>query len=721
MSIQDGTRKITTEHIKKLACVYARVSTLRGAKENLVGWERQRGEAIKLALELGWPRENIRVFDEDHQPRSGSTTEGRYGYMEMLDDVIGQRVGAVLSLEPARLGRDSADWHVLIKMCALTGTLVIDPHGIYDPNDPNDNTKMKFDALFVEVELRWITQRLQGAKRALAEKGELRRFLPIGYVYDANEKVILDPNEDVQKMVHLVFTMFRQLGSASKVVRYFNQKGLKFPTFVRGGPRKGQYDWICLDVARARAILHNPTYAGTYVFGRSKVKRKAVRKEGEAPSVVKYQEKLKRSDWMVVIHDAHPAYITWGEFLEHEKRTENNRNAPRGEVSGAAREGAALLQGIAICGKCGRRMTILYPRAAAPLYRCVAQRVHYGKDTCQVIAGDWIDIAVERAFLNELKPAQIEMSVHALERFEEQAREIKRQWELRLRRIEKAVAEAEDRLLATDHRNQRAYACVQEDFERKRIELDLLNRKREEDEKLTVKSLTPEERESIFRLAQDFPRAWNAGNMDMATKKNLLRYLISDITLNRDGQSVHVGIRWKTGAPTSLKVALLTKPHGFGLPGGVMELIKELAPNHTDREIAAAINDAGILNGKGYSYTKKRVKRLRRKYEVVRNPVNSLSDRREDGRLSSAAVARILGMTRGMINKWCKEGRLDAVQDVPGVQWWIKITPEELTDFKEAIWRQPTGQDKSADSADFTSVSASNKRKKEGDTKGVAL
>jgi DNA invertase Pin-like site-specific DNA recombinase len=344
MSIHDGMRKITAEHTKKLACVYARVSTLRGVKENIVGWERQREEAVKLALELGWPKENIRVFDEDHQPLSGTTTEGRYGYMEMFDDLIAGRVGAVLSLEPSRVGRDSADWHMLIKMCAVTGTLVIDPHGIYDASDPNDNTKMKFDALFVEVELRWIAQRLQGARLALAKKGELRFFLPIGYVYDEDKKVILDPNENVQKMVRLIFTLFRRFGSASKVARYLHEKGLKFPTLVRGGPRKGQYDWIRVGGERVCAMLHNPAYAGTYVFGRSKVKKKAVRREGEAPKVVNYQERLKREDWQVVFHDVHPAYITWDEFLENEKRLNNNRNV-RGEgVTGVPRRGPALLQ-----------------------------------------------------------------------------------------------------------------------------------------------------------------------------------------------------------------------------------------------------------------------------------------------------------------------------------------------------------------------------------------
>ena len=501
----------------------------------------------------------------------------------------------------------------------------------------------------------------------------------------------------------------------------FEAEPLGLQPLVRGGPRKGQYDWIYLGVDRVRTILRNPTYAGTYVFGRSKVKKKAVRKEGEAPTVKKYQENLKRADWMVVIHDAHPAYITWGEFLENEKRTENNRFATRGEATGAAREGSALLQGIAICGKCGRKMTVLYPRAASPLYRCVGERVHYGRDTCQVIAGDWIDIVVERAFLNELKPAQIEMSLQAFERFEEQAREIDRQWELRLRRVEKAVAKAEDRLLATDHKNHRAYTCVQEDYERKHAELDLLNRKREEDANLALRSLSPEERKAIFRLAQDFPRVWNAGTVDMATKKNLIRYLIADVTINREGQTAHVGIRWKTGAHIPIKVALLTKPYGPSLPSGVIAFIKERAPNHTDGEIASALNDAGILNGKGGSYTKKRVKRLRRKYEIMRDPLDGLLEPREDGRLSSAGVTRMLGLSHGMVNKWCKEGRLDGIQDVPGTQWWIKITPEELDEFAKAIRQHPGVQGKRADTVDLTTVYVSHGRKKEGSPKGVVL
>lgn len=578
MSLQDGMRKITAEHTKKLACVYARQSTLQGVKLNTVGWERQLEEVVKLALELGWSRENIRVFDEDYQPLSGTTTEGRYGYMEMFDDLIEERVGAVLSLELSRVGRDSADWHILIKMCAVTGTLVIDPYGIYDPNDPNDNTKLKLDALFVEMELRLIAQRLQGARLTLAKKGELRFFLPIGYVYDEDKKVILDPNEDVQKMVRLIFTLFRRFGSASKVARYLHEKGLKFPTPVRGGPRKGEYDWIRVGCARVCAMLHNPAYAGTYVFGRSKVKKKAVRKGGEAPKVVKHQKPLKREDWQVVFHDAHPAYIKWDEFLENEKRLNNNRNVREDGITGVPRDGPALLQGLVICGKCGRRMHVAYPHSSISHYVCIGERTSFGGRTCQSMAGDFIDYAVEQAFLNVLQPAQLEMSLQAIDRCEEQARELDRQWASRLSRAEKDLADAEARLLATDYKNQRAYVRVQKHFAEKEAELELLKREQKEKTTRTLKNLSTEERGKVLEMARDFPRIWNSGTMDIATKKNLLRCLIADVTIARDGTKVRVGIRWKTGAHETLAVTLLTKVFRAQAPAAGARFHKGVGP-----------------------------------------------------------------------------------------------------------------------------------------------
>lgn len=687
MSVRDWMVKVTSAHTFKLACVYVRQSTMGGVKRNIVGAERQRKECIKLALELGWPKERIKVVDDD-QGRSGSTTEGRYGYMDLLNDIAEGMVGAVISLEPSRVGRDSADWHILIRICLHTDTLVIHPQGVYDASDYNDNTMMKFTAMVVEMEHRWITQRLQGAKRVLAEKGELRFFLPIGYVYGEDKKVILDPNEDVQRMVSLVFTLFKQLGSASKVASYFNEKGLKFPTLVRGGPRKNQYDWIHMTAERVVSMLRSPTYTGTYVYGRSMIKQRAVRKDGEVPRFVKYQEKLQPEDWKFVIHDAHPSYITWAEFQENGKRLKDNCTRPGGETSGAARGGPALLQGLVLCGKCGKRMRVCYPHSSFAHYTCIAQRVRFGAKSCQIVRGDWIDFAVEEAFLEALKPAQLEMSLQALERTEEQANEIDRQWALRLRRAEKIAAEANERLLATDHRNRRAYARVQEHYEIKTAELDHLKRERDEELKLSLERLPPEERETILALAQDFHLVWDAETTDMVMKKNLLRCLVEDVTIMRKGPDAQVGIRWKTQAHTTLNVKLLSYHYSQCLPARVIQFIRKMAPDHTDREIAAALNEAGIPNGRGKPFTKKRVKRIRERYELRKHPLDCSPDRRDDGRYSSSAIARMVGVPHGSVSRWCNEGRLDAVQDAHSKRWWINTTPEEIAEFGKTIRRR---------------------------------
>jgi hypothetical protein len=361
---------------------------------------------------------------------------------------------------------------------------------------------------------------------------------------------------------------------------------------------------------------------------------------------------------------------------------------------------------------------VTYPHTSFWHYTCMGERIRFGGHTCQSMAGDFIDYAVERAFLNALRPAQLEMSLQAVDRCEEQAREVDRQWAARLSRAEKDFAEAEERLLATDHKNQRAYARVQEHFEQKQAELDLLKREQEDKTTRTLKDLSTEERRKILALAQDFPRLWNAGIMDIVTKKNLLRCLLADVTIARDGTKVCVGIRWKTGAHETLTVTLLTKPPR--LPARVIDFIKELAPDHTNREIAAALNDAGIPNGKGGPFTKKRVKRIRERYELRKHPLDCSSDQRDDGRYNSAAVARMVEVPHGTVSRWCKEGRLDGVQDTPAKRWWIKTTPEELAEFKKTI-RRFASREKSGDSAGLTPVSVPRGHEREMAPNGVAL
>jgi DNA invertase Pin-like site-specific DNA recombinase len=681
--------------------VYVRQSTLRGVKENIAGGQLQY-DVYKLALQLGWAMENIRIVTAD-QARSGSTTEGRYGYVDMLNDVAAGRVGAVFSLEAARMGRDSADWHVLIKICDNTGTLVIDPDGIYDARDSNDNMMMKFKALMAETELRWITSRLQNAKRALAEKGELRIFSPTGYIYEDNQ-LVFDPEENVQKVVRLLFTNFRRLRSACKVVKYFNENNLTFPTVVRGGHRKGQYDWKPLTTTRALQVLHTPAYAGTYVYGRSKTKKNVVAKVDEDPKVVKCQVQLKREDWQIVIHDLHPAYITWDEFVMNEQiLNKNNRVQNRR----GPRSGSSLLNGLVLCGRCGHAMNVSYPhKAALPYYNCHFDRAVSSGKICQTIPGAKVDRAVEQAFLGALQPAQVELSLEALSRAEEQARDIERQWTSRLERARLALDDAGERLLAIDPKNKRAFARVQEDFEKKEEELALLKVERAEEETFALEDLTSEERDAFLALAQDFPSVWHAKTTDMVARKNLLRCLIEDITLIRDGESISVGILWKTKAQTQLTVVLPARGSKLQLPESVLEFIKKLAHDHTDRQIASALNDAGMVNGKGQSFTQKRVKRIRERYKIKKHPLDDFTDVDYDGLYSSTAVAKVLGVNTDTIAKWCRDGRLDGVKYIPEHRWWIKNTPENFAVLEETIRQWAAQPRKTVDLLEISKLSA---------------
>lgn len=688
MSLEDALRKITPEHTGKIGYIYCRTSTPRGVKVNTVGKQRQ-SDVDKLALQLGWPKENIRIVDEDHA-RSGSTTDGRYGYIDMLNDVIEGRVGAVFSLETARVGRDTADWHILIKMCGITETLVIDPDGIYDANDGNDLMIMSVKALMVATELRWITNRLIGAKRVLAKKGELRFFLPVGFVYDENKKVILDTAEGIEEIVRLVFTLFKKLGSAHAVVKYFKENNLKFPTPIRGGPRAGDYEWRPIRHSRVVALLHNPVYAGAYVYGRSKAKQKVVRNDGTAPVVKKYQQKLKREEWEVILYDVHPGYITWAEFLENEQRLKENQNRPREGFRGAVRSGSALLQGMLFCGKCGQSMRATYTNnPGIPFYICNRAQTEFNEKICQSMTGDRIDLAVEQLFLEALQPAHIEMSLVTLEDVEEQRQKNDRQLALLIKKAEDAATEAKERFFAIDPKNKHVFACAEEDLEKKRSEVTRLRREQAEKRSFTLESLTIEERQQVLMLTQDLPQIWRAPTTDMVTRKNLLRCLIKDVTITRDGLVASVGVRWRTGACTVLTVELPGRSSRHRLPARVLEFIKKLAAEkYTNRQIGDALNKAEILNGRGKPFTKKGVKRVREKYGIKKHPLDCSPDQRDDGRYNINAVARMLDVHTNTVERWCREGRMDGVKGGPGKGWWIKTTLEELEEFRSSIRRR---------------------------------
>jgi len=607
MFFQKEKSKIQRQHLEKLAFIYVRQSTPQSVKKHIVSGQRQ-ADVELLALELGWPKENIIVVTAD-TGISGASTQGRFGYMEMLCSITEGQVGAVFSLESTRLGRDSADWHHLIKICHLTGTLIIDPDGVYDASDNNDSTLMKFKALMGEMELRLITNRMNGAKLELAKQGKLRLALPVGFVYSKQGTIVLDPNRSVQKAIRLVFEVFDTVKTARAVAVYFAKHNLLFPNSLPAQP--GKCVWVTLTSQRVHAVLHNPTYAGTYAYGRCRTTRKLSIRDGQ--SQVKTSTTIaKRDEWQFVKHDAHPGYISWSTFLRITEQLRQNRTAS--QMRGASRAGSALLQGLAICGRCGRRMSVRYTDHL--YYRCSYAATVWGDPTCHHTSGRRIDAAVEEVFLKAIEPVQLNLTIEAVEQLHQQRHALERQRNLQIEHAEAAVDYARRRLLRIDFNNTYAFECAQTDLKKKEEALIRLKRQQEDSLKAVLK-ISPAERDEVNALLKNLPLIWEAASTTMVMKKNILRCLINDVTILRTGAVADVKIRWRTQACTNLKVTVPTFTDFKDIDPEIVKFVKTRAPSHSDREIAEALNKAGFRNMAGGDFHKHSIHKLRKRYQIT--------------------------------------------------------------------------------------------------------
>ena len=347
--------KITEQHRRKPAYVYLRQSTPGQVRHHRESTERQYALREK-AQELGWNQAAIHVLDHD-LGISGAQMARREDFKTLVADVSMGQVGAVFALEASRLARSNLDWHRLLELCALTQTLVIDEDGCYDPADFNDGLLLGLKGTMAQAELHFLHQRLQGGKLNKAKKGELRFPLAVGYCYDEGGRIFPDPDEEVRGAVDLVFRLFRETGSAYAVVQGFSQRGLHFPKRAYGGAWDGKLVWGHLTYSRVLSILKSPTYAGMYVYGRYQYRRK-ITAEGE---IEKHVQAVAMPEWTIRLSEHHAGYITSEEFLTNRERLEKNRtNGEATVLSGPAREGLALLQGLLLCGYCGRALTVRY-------------------------------------------------------------------------------------------------------------------------------------------------------------------------------------------------------------------------------------------------------------------------------------------------------------------------------------------------------------------------
>jgi len=440
--------KIADQHLSRQAYVYVRQSTPGQVRFNQESTERQYNLAGK-AQSLGWSPERIRTLDRD-LGQSGARMTGREDFKALVSDVALGQVGAIFSLEASRLARSNQDWHRLLELCAITGTLVIDEDGCYDPADFNDGLVLGMKGTFAQAELHIIRARLDGGKLNKARKGELHFALPVGFVFD-DDKITFDADQEVQGAVRIVFELFERESTAYAVVQRFQELGLRFPRRSYGGAWNGKLLWGRLTHSRVLGILANPSYAGTYVFGRYQ----ACKQIGPTGEVRTQSCLMPQDEWRVVIPDHHPGYITWDQFLANRQRLAANRTNCE-VLAGPTREGLCLLQSLLVCGTCGRRLSVRYTGNGGlyPIYQCNwKHREALSQRSCMCVPAKPVDDAIAKRLVTAVTPLTIELALEALSSLEERDKAIAAQWRRRIDRARYDADLAERRYEAVDPAN----------------------------------------------------------------------------------------------------------------------------------------------------------------------------------------------------------------------------------------------------------------------------
>lgn len=671
--ITESHQNVTARHLQRRAYLYVRQSTLRQVLENSESTERQYA-LRQRAIALGWPPERVIVIDSD-LGQSGASAVDREGFQELVTEVGMGRAGIVLGLEVSRLARNSADWHRLLEICALTDTLILDEDGIYDPAHFNDRLLLGLKGTMSEAELHVIRARLRGGILNKARRGELRCRLPVGFVYDAAGRVAFDPDAQVQETVRLLFDTFARTGTLYTTIRYFRQGGLLFPSRVAAGAEKGQLAWGPLSLGRVSSTLHNPWYAGAYTYGRGRWRTQ--------PNGRPRHERLPPHQWQVLIPNAHPAYISWQEYERNEQRLrESSKAAGFERTAGPAREGPALLQGRAVCGLCGSRMHVHDDTRATGVlithYVCLGRGRLFGDPLCQSMVGNQIDATIGQMLVDAVTPMAIDLALAVQQEITARLDEADR---LRHRQVERAQYEAEaarrrsmhvdpaNRLVADSlesawNTKLRAVADAQEDYQRRRAADRIL--------------VDDAERQRILALATDFPAVWRDPNTPHRERKRMLALLIEDVTLTKQ-REMTAAVRFRGGTTTTFTVPRpLTAQQLRATHDDVRQQIDALLDEYTDAQAARILNERGLRTGAGDAFDTPRIQWVRYSAKI-----RSLKQRLLDaGMITGEHISARLGVSRTTLGKLRTQGRIQARICNDHGQWlyWPPDLAPPLTD-----------------------------------------
>jgi DNA invertase Pin-like site-specific DNA recombinase len=592
--------KVRAEHRARNAYLYVRQSTLRQVLENVESTKRQYG-LRERAVALGWDAQQVVVIDSD-LGHSGASAADREGFQKLVTEVGMGRAGIVLGLEVSRLARNSSDWHRLIELCALTDTLILDEDGVYDPGQFNDRLILGLKGTMSEAELHILRSRMRGGILNKVRRGEFAISLPAGFLYDSHQHVILDPDQEVQQSIRQLFGAFRRSGSISGVVREFRDKQWKFPVRTRKGPRPGDLEWGELTRNRVNSVLHNPRYAGAYVYGQNRNRKKP---DGTGRRI----ERLPREQWYQLQCNAHPGYLTWEEYEENRRHLQENAPTAQPQGRGAAREGPALLQGLTYCGVCGGRISVRYHsrgKRLLPEYLCSSNSSNRGAPPCQYIPGAELDQAVGKVLVETITPTKLELALAIQQEIDQREAETNHLYRMQIERARYESTLAERRYKVVDPENRLVAGTLEVEWNDK---LRLVREAEQEYDRLQTarQEVTAQAREQVLRLAEDFPQMWQDPNTPDRERKRMARLLIEDVTLTCGPEQVAAHIRFKGGATQTIHVPL----HRRRTDPRVIDTIQRLSDDHHDQtSIATVLNQMGIKTAFGKGFTSSAVRQI---------------------------------------------------------------------------------------------------------------
>lgn len=611
-----STVKIQNRHCERLAYVYVRQSTPWQVIEHRESTERQY-HLRDRALELGWPASRVEVIDED-QGRSGKTAIHRSGFQRLVTEVGLGRVGIVLMLEASRLARNNSDWYRLIEICGLAGTLIADEGAIYNPREPNDRLLLGVKGTLSEAELFTLRTRLYEGRWNKARKGLLQFPLPVGFVYGADGDWELDPDTQVRERLQYVFASFRRHLVVRRVVKDLKLDGLNLPVRVTSREGYGSLVWKTPSMSAVVRILHNPAYAGVYVYG--KWDYGGDRRSARSGKVIPHQ--LPMAQWPVKIDAHHPAYLSWEEYVKNNEQMRQNWHDSE-ETRGVAREGEALLQGMVCCGICGRKMGVHHHAGSEKRSSTYVCQSGYedGDRLCQSMTSRPVDAAVAEAFLDSVSPLNLAIGLRVVEQLENDLAIQQRQRDLQLERARYEARLAQRQYDAVDPENRLVASELERRWNEKLETLARLEQAYQRAEEQSAWKITDEERESIEKLSRNLPALWKARTTTNQDRKQLLRMAIESVQVDgvTEPGMIEIQIRWRSGTVTRSSVKRPAPGEGsLKTPPNAVARIHEMAAHSSYADIAQQLNSDGYRTAFGRHFNTQHVGYICRRDGLMR-------------------------------------------------------------------------------------------------------